>query len=293
MFKSGFVAIIGQPNVGKSTLLNSIIDSKISIVSPRPQTTRDKILGILNEPDQQVIFIDTPGIIRPNSKLDEYMKKNIKDALKGVDVIVYVLDVKSKIDNKEIEMIENYSKSVNGNLILLVNKVDLINSKDIYEKLSLFKDMKNISDIIPTSAKKGFNTKVLKTAISKLLPEGPKYYDDSDFTDVNEKFLVSEIIREKALLFIRDEIPHGVAVKIEKFLEKEDIVEIDALIICSKPSHKNIIIGRRGSMLKNIGKSARLDIERLLDKKVYLNTWVKVEKDWKDSLGKLKDFGYM
>ncbi|MFW6025982.1 MAG: GTPase Era [Candidatus Woesearchaeota archaeon] len=292
MFKSGFVTILGKPNVGKSTLLNSIVKSKLSIATPRPQTTRDNIIGILNDKNYQIVFVDTPGLLSAKTKLDHYMKNNIKNALEGVDVVLYMLDFKDQIEEEDIRNIEKFSKMMNGKVIVLVNKMDLSNRDDIYKKLSKLNNLQDVSDIIPISSTKNKNTDIMLKSILKLLPEGPKYYPENSYTDKTEKYLVSELIREKTLLYLHEEIPHGIAVKIEKFKNEDSIIEIGALIICSKASHKNIIIGKKGLMLKDIATSSRKAIERLLDSKVYLSIWVKVDENWRDSNERLTTLGY-
>jgi GTPase len=291
MFKSGFVTIIGKPNVGKSTLLNSLIGEKVSIVSPKPQTTRNNITGILNAKDYQVVFLDTPGLLKPKNKLDEYMHQSINTALEGIDIIIYMLDATKPFRDDELEVIKRYAK-IAGKLILVVNKTDETNFEALYPKLDKLNKLQGIAEIIPISAMKGKNTDVLLENILKLLPEGVKYYPDDIHTDKSERFIVAEIIREKALWHLQEEIPHGIAVEIEQFAEKEKIIQIDALIICEKASHKNIIIGKGGAMLKLIGKNARLDIQNLLKAKVYLNLFVKVKDKWRNNDSQISDFGY-
>ena len=291
MFKSGFVTIIGKPNVGKSTLLNQIIKEKVSIVSPKPQTTRNNITGILNSEDYQVVFLDTPGTVKPKSKLDEYMQKSIEASLEGIDIILYLLDAKKPFMDEEVELIRGYAKS-KAKLIVLVNKIDETNFESLYPKLDVLNKLENVEDILPISAMKGKNVDILLEKILKLLPEGIKYYPDTVHTDKTERFIASEIIREKALWHLQEEIPHGIAVAIERFEQKEKIIEIDATIICEKSSHKNIIIGKNGTMLKRIGRGARLDIQNLVNSKVYLNIWIKVKDKWRDNLAEINRFGY-
>ncbi|MGD9901362.1 MAG: GTPase Era [Spirochaetales bacterium] len=291
MFKSGFVTIIGKPNVGKSTLLNRIINEKVSIVSPKPQTTRNNITGILNGEGYQAVFLDTPGMLKPKSKLDEYMLQSINASLDGIDVILYLLDAGKPFSDDELNLIEGYANG-DAKLILVVNKIDETNFENLYPKLDRLNKLKNIVDIIPVSAQKGKNVDVLVEAVLKLLPEGIKYYPDDEHTDSSERFLVTEIIREKALWHLQQEIPHGIAVILERFEQKSKIIEIDALIICEKASHKNIIIGKKGEMLKKIATNARLDIEKLLNSKVYLNIFVKVKDKWRDNLTEVNAFGY-
>jgi|LGVF01.2.fsa_nt_gb GTP-binding protein Era len=291
MFKSGFVTIIGKPNVGKSTLLNSIIKEKVSIVSPKPQTTRNSITGILNSENHQVVFLDTPGTIKPKTKLDEYMLKSINSALEGIDVILYLLDATKPFRDEELELIEGYAKT-DVKVIVVVNKTDETTFERLYPKLDKLNKLENITEIVPTSALKGKNVDVLTETILKYLPEGVKYYPDTVHTDKTERFIASEIVREKALWYLQEEIPHGIAVAIERFEQKEKIIEIDAIIICERPTHKNIIIGKNGSMLKRIGRSARLDIQNLVHSKIYLNIWVKVKENWRQKQTEINEFGY-
>jgi GTP-binding protein Era len=291
MFKSGFVTIIGKPNTGKSTLLNKIIGEKVSIVSPKPQTTRNNITGILNNDNYQVVFLDTPGTLKPKNRLDEYMQKSINKSLEGIDIIVYMLDALKPFTDNELALIEGYAKS-DAKLIIAVNKTDQTNFEKLYPKLDKLNKLSNITDIIPMSAMKNKNVDVLKNSIVKLLNEGVKYYPDDIYTDNSVKFLVGEIIREKTLYYLQAEIPHGIATDIERFEENEKNVQIDAVIICEKPSHKNIIIGKEGSMLKTIGTSARLDIQKLLNKKVNLNLFVKVKDKWRSSQAQINIYGY-
>jgi GTP-binding protein Era len=291
MFKSGFVTIIGKPNTGKSTLLNKIIGEKVSIVSPKPQTTRNNITGILNNDNYQVVFLDTPGTLKPKNRLDEYMQKSINKSLEGIDIIVYMLDALKPFTDNELALIEGYAKS-DAKLIIAVNKTDQTNFEKLYPKLDKLNKLSNITDIIPMSAMKNKNVDVLKNSIVKLLNEGVKYYPDDIYTDNSVKFLVGEIIREKTLYYLQAEIPHGIATDIERFEENEKNVQIDAVIICEKPSHKNIIIGKEGSMLKTIGTSARLDIQKLLNKKVHLNLFVKVKDKWRSSQAQINIYGY-
>jgi GTP-binding protein Era len=291
MFKSGFVTIIGKPNVGKSTLLNAILKQKVSIVSPKPQTTRNNITGILNDETYQVVFLDTPGMLKPKNKLDEYMLKSIQKGLEGIDVIIYMLDATKPFYEDELAQIELYAKT-NTKLILAVNKIDESNFEKLYPKLDVLNKLENITDIVPISAIKGKNVEVLIESVLKQLEEGVAYYPTDLHTDQSERFLVSEIIREKALWHLQQEIPHGIAVEIEQFTQKQKIIEISAVIVCEKDSHKNIIIGKKGLMLKTIGTSARQSIERLLNSKVHLQLFVKVKSGWRDKKNQINAFGY-
>ena len=288
--KSGFVAILGEANVGKSTLLNAILKEKVSIVSPKPQTTRNKILGIYNDEESQIVFIDTPGIHKAKNKLDEYMSKVISTAKNDVDVILYVIDGTKKITEKAIENLNNYSK--NASVILVVNKIDDTTYAKLYPELSKCNNIENIKDIVPVSAKKSKNLDELIKVIKSYLKEDVKYFDDDIYTDQSIKFLVAEVIREKALWLLQDELPHGIAIEITKFNEESPICEIDADIIIEKPSHKSIIIGKNGSMLKEIGTKARHDIEKLINKQVMLKLFVKIREDWRNSSSSIKSLGY-
>ena len=288
--KSGFVTIVGKPNVGKSTLINAIVGQKISISSPKPQTTRNKITGIYNDEDSQIVFVDTPGSLVPKSKLDEFMKKSIDSATLGIDALIILLDG-TRITEKDFNLIESYSK-VKVPIFVVINKKDVATYEKVYPKLAKLSEMKFIDSFFSVSAKTGENVQQLVNAIKAKLGEGIKYYDSDMVTDKSERFLVSEIIREKALLLLQDEIPHGIAVDISKFEEKKKIVNIDSEIIVSKENHKQIVIGKGGSMLKDIGTRARQDIEKMLDKKVNLQIFVKVRERWQDNTLSLREFGY-
>ena len=288
--KSGFVAILGEPNVGKSTLLNSILKEKVSIVSPKPQTTRNKILGIYNDEESQIVFIDTPGIHKSKNKLDDYMSKAITTAKSDVDVILYVIDGSKKITEKTLDNLNKYTN--NANVILVVNKIDDTTYLKLYPELTKCNTLQNIKDIVPVSALKSKNLEELIKVIKSYLHEDIKYFDDDVYTDKSIKFLVGEIIREKTLWLLQDELPHGIAIEIARFDESNQIVEIDADIILEKASHKSIVIGKNGAMLKNIGTKSRLDIEKLLDRKVMLKLFVKVREDWRNSASTVKSLGY-
>ncbi|MCI5497423.1 MAG: GTPase Era [Firmicutes bacterium] len=288
--KSGFVAILGEPNVGKSTLLNAILNEKVSIVSPKPQTTRNKILGIYNDDDGQIVFIDTPGIHKAKNKLDEYMSKAINTAKTDVDTILYVIDATKKITDKTIENLNKYSQ--NANVVLVVNKMDDTTYEKIYPELTKCNSLSSIKDIVPVSAKKSKNLDELIKVIKSYLHEDIKYFDDDIYTDQSIKQMVAEIIREKALWLLQDELPHGIAIEIARFDENNPITEIDADIILEKASHKSIVIGKNGLMLKNIGTKARQDIEKLLGAQVMLKLFVKVREDWRNSTSTVKSLGY-
>lgn len=288
--KSGFVAILGQPNVGKSTLLNAILKEKVSIVSPKPQTTRNKILGILNDDDGQIVFIDTPGIHNSHNKLDEYMNKAILNAKEDVDVILYVIDGTKKITEQTIETLNKYTKNTE-NIILVVNKIDDTTYAKLYPELVKCNGLENIKDIVPVSALKSKNLEELIKVIKSYMKDDVRYFDDDIYTDKSLKFLVAEIIREKALWLLQDELPHGIAVDITRFSEGE-LCEIDVDLIVERQNHKQIVIGKNGLKLKDIGTKSRLDIEKLLDKKVMLKIFVKVKEDWRNSSSTVKSLGY-
>ncbi|NLZ92176.1 MAG: GTPase Era [Clostridiales bacterium] len=292
-YKSGFAAIIGRPNVGKSTLLNAMVGEKISIISSKPQTTRNSIRAIYTTDHFQLAFLDTPGIHRPRNKLGEYMLASAKAALKEVDVIVYVVEANAGIgkgDTFILDMLEGISTPV----ILAVNKTDLTDRSRVDALVEAFRAKREFSDIIPISAARGDNLNILRGAIVEKLPEGPKLFPDDMVTDQPERFVVSEIIREKALELLDQEVPHGIAVEVELIeeAEKPGLLNIRANIYCEKESHKRIIIGKGGSMLKKIGTLARGDIEGLLGCRVFLELWVKVKKDWRNTAGSLSAFGY-
>src|SRR6056297_3154412 len=291
MFKSGFVTIIGRPNVGKSTIINNIIGEKISIISDKPQTTRNKIQGVFTDEDSQIIFIDTPGIHKPKNKLGEYMGEEIDSSLDGMDLVIFMTDEKESLgpgDNFIIEKI----KGLNTPVIGLVNKID-IHKNFTFVELEL-KESGVFHKIFPISATKGINIKNLLDEVKSIMPEGPKYYPDDYITDRPERFIIAELIREKALNFLWQEVPHGVGIYIDKIEDSGDgnVININATIMCEKNSHKGMIIGKQGSMLKKIGTAARKEINRLLGTKTHLELWVKVKKDWRDDENILKELGY-
>ena len=290
-FKSGFAAIIGLPNVGKSTLLNAIAGQKIAIVSDKPQTTRNKILAIYNDEAHQIIFTDTPGIHRPHNKLGEVMVKTALDAINDVDVVILMTDATQKISASERQIAEDIKKS-GVDAVLVINKADAAQKEKLLPIIAEYASLNNFAAVVPISAKTGDGVEILLDEIKKLLPEGPKFYDDELVTDAQEKTIAEEIIREKILRFLDKEVPHGVAVQTEKMAELDNITKIYASIYCEKESHKGIIIGKNGEMLKKIGKAARYDIEQMLDKKVYLELWVKVKNDWRNSEKMIKSFGF-
>ena len=293
MFKSGFVSIVGRPNVGKSTLMNNVIGEKIAIMSGKPQTTRNTIQAVYTNEDCQIVFLDTPGIHKPKTKLGEFMVNQATDAFKNVDVVLFVVDDSKKIgpgDKKIMESLRNIKTPV----VLVINKMDLIEEADLFNLMKLYNEEGIFKEIVPVSALKGRNVKELLKVIEGYLEEGPKYFPDYMITDQPERVLVSELIREKVLHFVHDEVPHGVAVEIErmKFRENKNIIDISAVICCERSSHKGIIIGKNGRKLKGIGKSAREDIELLLGTKANLQLWVKVKENWRNSQNYISDFGY-
>lgn len=292
-FKSGFISIIGRPNVGKSTFLNRVIGQKIAIMSDKPQTTRNKVQGVLTQDDAQMIFIDTPGIHKPKHKLGEFMSKVSKNALREVDAIMFMVNAQQKLgtgDRYVIDMLKGTKTPV----FLIINKIDAIHPDEVLKIVDQYKDEFDFAEIVPISALQGNNVDNLLTTLKKYLPEGPQYYPADQVTDHPERFIIAELIREKALHLTRDEVPHSIAVEIEKIRREEDKdrVHVMATIIIERESQKGIIIGKRGAMLKEIGTRARKDIENLLGSKVYLELWVKVQKDWRDRSSQLRDYGY-
>ncbi|SNX55250.1 GTPase Era [Thermoanaerobacterium sp. RBIITD] len=294
VYKSGFAALIGRTNVGKSTLLNVLIQEKIAITSDKPQTTRNTIQGILTGDDYQVIFIDTPGIHKPKHKLSEFMIESVKKTLTEVDLIIYMAEPDAEVGPGDKYIIENL-KTITTPIILVINKIDIAPYEVIDKTINEFKAQYNFKDIIPISALKNKNIDLLKHTIISYLPDGPKYFPDDYITDRPEKFIVAEIIREKILNYLEDEVPHGVYVEVNTMIEREnkDILNIEAFIYCEKESHKAIIIGKNGQMLRRIGSSARNELESLFGQKIYLDLWVKVKKGWRDNLSVLRNFGYV
>lgn len=292
MFKSGFVTIIGKANVGKSTLLNALVGEQVAIVSPRPQTTRDKIIGIMNGDNYQAVFIDTPGIHKAKNELSKFMMKNVESALDGVDIVIYVINGEKNLDDNDLKLINQYALS-NVPFIVVINKMDIADREKVLAMINTLKDIEGVDSIIPVSAMKNKKLDLLKERIEANLKEGVQFYPEDMITDKSVRFIVSEIIREKAMKFLGEEVPYGVAVSINLFKERDDnLIDIDADLICEKKAHKPIIIGKGGAMLKKIGTSARYDIEKLLDSKVYLNLWVRVKDDWRDKEQLLNELGY-
>ena len=292
MFKSGFVTIVGRPNVGKSTLLNYIMGEKLSIVSNKPQTTRNNIQTILTEDDFQMIFVDTPGIHKPKHKLREHMVNAAKESTKDVDLVLFLTNPCDEIGKGDKFILESL-KDKKCPVFLVLNKVDESTQDRVAKTLQMFSDEFPFAEIIPISAIKGKNVDTLINLMKNAIPEGPKYYPDDMITDVQEKFVVSEIIREKALRTLRDEVPHGIAVDIIQMKQNEKgTYHIEVDLICEKNSHKGIIIGKNGQCLKKIGETARYELERFLRSKVNLKIWVKVRKEWRDNQNLLKELGY-
>ena len=292
-FKSGFVTLIGRPNVGKSTLMNHLIGQKIAITSEKPQTTRNRIQTVYTDERGQIIFLDTPGIHKAKNKLGEYMVNVAENTLKEVDVILWLVEPTTFIGAGERHIAEQLSK-IKTPVILVINKIDTVKSKEeILTFIAAYKDILNFAEIIPVSALKEMNIEDVKSSIFKYLPAGPQFYDEDTVTDQPMRQIAAELIREKALRMLDDEIPHGIAVVIDQMKERPNgIIDVDATIECERDSHKGIIIGKGGSMLKRIGTAARMEIENLMDTKVNLKLWVKVRREWRDSDMYMKNYGY-
>lgn len=292
MFKSGFVTIIGRPNVGKSTLTNRIMGEKLSIVSCKPQTTRNNIHAVLTKDDYQLIFVDTPGIHKPRHKLGEYMVKVAQGSTSEVDLVVFMTEPQEEIGKGDEKILENL-KNMKKPVFLVINKVDENPQELVAKTLQVYSDYMKFAEIVPISAKKGKNVDTLQELMVKYMPEGPKYYPEDMITDQQERFIISESIREKALRLLSEEVPHGIAIEIIGMKQNErGTYHIDANILCEKDSHKGIIIGKGGQMLKKISTYARQDMEKFLGAKVNLKVWVKVKKEWRDSSFMLKELGY-
>lgn len=294
VFKSGFVTIIGRPNVGKSTLMNKMIGQKIAITSSKPQTTRNRIQTVYHDERGQIIFLDTPGIHKAKNKLGEYMVNAAESTFKEVDLVLWLVEPTTFIGKGERHIAEVLQNS-KAPVILVMNKIDTVRKAEILECIAAYKDILDFAEIVPVSAVTGESVDELVTTMFGYLEEGPRYYDEDTVTDQPERQIVAELIREKALRLLSDEIPHGIAVSIDQMRDRPGrraLVDIDATIVCERDSHKGIIIGRQGSMLKKIGTSAREDIEEFLQAKVNLKLWVKVKKDWRDSDFLLKNFGF-
>lgn len=290
-YKSGFVTLIGRPNVGKSTLMNQLIGQKVAITSNKPQTTRNRIQTVLTTEEGQIVFVDTPGIHKAKNKLGEYMVNVAKRALNEVDVVLWLVEPTTFIGAGEQHIAEQLKK-VKTPVILVINKIDSVKREEVFPAITAYKDIYDFAEIVPVSARNGDNTEELIRVVMKYLPYGPQFYDEDTVTDQPERQIVAELIREKALHCLQDEIPHGIAVVIDQMKVKGRIMHIEATIVCERDSHKGIIIGKQGNMLKKIGSTARYEIERMLAMQVNLRLWVKVKRDWRDSEFLMKNFGY-
>lgn len=290
-FKSGFAALIGRPNVGKSTLMNHLIGQKIAITSKKPQTTRNRIQTVYTSEEGQIVFVDTPGIHKAKNRLGDYMVNVAQRSLKEVDVVLFLVEPTDYIGAGEQQILSQLRK-INTPVILVINKIDTVKKEELFGFIDVYRKEMDFAEIVPVSALKNDNTDELIRCIMKYLPYGPAFYDEDTVTDQPQRQIVAELIREKALRSLSEEIPHGIAVTIERMKWRGQIVDIDATIICERESHKGIIIGKQGAMLKKIGMNARKDVEDLLESKVNLQLWVKVKKDWRDSEFLLKNFGY-
>ncbi len=292
--KCGFVAVVGKPNAGKSSLINAIIGEKVSIVSPKPQTTRNNILGIYNSEHSQIVFVDTPGINKTATGLDKFMQKSIKGAVSDVNVVVVVCDITKGVQRTELDLVEKYNKGKIP-VVLVLSKIDLVKDEVVFKTLQDLSPIADKCEIVPLSSTKGKNVSTLIEVVEKFLPEvdeKDRYFDQDEYTDKPLNFLVAEIVREKALYYLDREIPHGIAVVTQRFEESENIIEIDVDIVCDKSSHKAIILGKQGSMLQKIGHDARVTIQKIVQKKVMLNIFVKVKPNWKNNLEFLDSLGY-
>ncbi len=289
-FRSGFVTIVGRPNVGKSTLMNALVGEKVAIVSNRPQTTRNRIMGVMTRDDWQMVFLDTPGIHTPRTKLGNYMMQSVREAMDGMDGMMVLVDATQVGEHDRSIVRDMAAKKVPK--VLLLNKIDLLQPEKLLALIASFADC-GYDAIIPISAKTGDGLELLTKTMAEKLPEGPKYFPDDMMTDQPERLIVAEMIREKALLHLRDEVPHGIGVEIMGMnKESDDFMEIHATIYCERDAHKGIIIGKRGAMLQQIGTEARHDIENLLDLHVNLKLWVKVRPDWRNRMDDLRNLGY-
>ncbi|MCI8796197.1 MAG: GTPase Era [Dorea sp.] len=290
-YKLGFVTLIGRPNVGKSTLMNHMIGQKIAITSNKPQTTRNRIQTVLTTEEGQIVFVDTPGIHKAKNKLGEYMVNVAERTLNEVDVVLWLVEPTTFIGAGE-QHIAKQLKKVKTPVILVINKIDSVRREEVFPAIDAYKDIYDFAEIVPVSARNGDNTDELIRVVMKYLPYGPQFYDEDTVTDQPERQIVAELIREKALHCLQDEIPHGIAVAIDQMKAKGRIMHIEATIICERDSHKGIIIGKQGNMLKKIGSTARYEIEKMLEMQANLKLWVKVKKDWRDSEFLMKNFGY-
>jgi GTP-binding protein Era len=293
-FKSGFITIVGRPNVGKSTLSNRLAGEKISIISNKPQTTRNTIKNIINTEDSQIIFLDTPGIHKPRTKLGEYMVNLAENTLNEVDIVLYLIEASDEEPGAGDAYIMEQLKQLKTPVFLIINKIDLIKKEQLFSRINKFTASMDFKAVIPISALKDEGTDIVLKEIKKLLPEGPKYFPDDIITDQPEKMIAAELIREKILELVLEEVPHGTGVEVISFKERKgrELIDIEANIYCERETHKGILIGKEGKMLKKIGSLARVDIENLLGVKVFLQLWVKVKPDWRNSDSMLKTLGY-
>lgn len=291
--KSGFVSIIGRPNVGKSTFVNRVIGHKIAIMSDKPQTTRNKIQGVMTQEDAQIIFLDTPGIHKPKHKLGDYMMRVARNTLAEIDAIMFMVNINEEIGRGD-EYIMEMLKHVDTPVFLVLNKIDLVHPEDLMPKIEQYQTYMDFTEIVPISALEGHNVDHFIEVLKSYLPEGPKYYPDDQISDHPEQFVVSELIREKILHLTSEEIPHSIGVNVDRMIkESESRVRIEATIFVERNSQKGIVIGKGGKKLKEVGKRARLDIEHLLGSKVYLELWVKVQKDWRNKVNFIRQMGYI
>ena len=289
-FHSGFIAIIGRPNVGKSTLMNAMVGEKVAIVSNRPQTTRNRIMGISTQDNSQIVFLDTPGLHTPRNRLGEYMMKSAQDALQGIDALIVMVDA-TAVGKQDRAVVEDMSKH-NVKKVLVLNKIDLLEPQALLGLIASFAEA-GYDDIIPISARSGDGLRELKELLISYLPEGPQYFPSDAITDQPERLICGELIREKALYHLKEEVPHGIGVEMMSIKKMSDnLIEIHATIYCERPAHKGIIIGKQGSMLKLIGQEARRDIETLLGSRVHLQLWLKVRENWRNRMDDLRTLGY-
>ncbi|MFT3919777.1 GTPase Era [Cloacibacterium sp.] len=290
MHKAGFVNIVGKPNAGKSTLLNQLMGEKLAIVTQKAQTTRHRIFGIYNEEEVQIVFSDTPGVLEPKYELQEKMMDFVKDSLQDADIFLFIVDVTDKEEPNEF-LVDKLNK-IPVPVLLLLNKMDVSNQEVLVEKVEYWHKKIEKAEILPISALEGFNTELILPKLKSLLPENPPYYDKEQFTDKSERFFVNETIREKILLNYDKEIPYSVEVVTELFKEKEGIIFIDSIIYVERDTQKGILIGHKGEAIKKVGTEARIDLEKFFDKKIHINLFVKVKKDWRKNERDLKNFGY-
>ncbi len=290
-YKSGFVTLIGRPNVGKSTLMNYLIGQKVAITSNKPQTTRNRIQTVLTRPEGQIVFVDTPGIHKAKNKLGEYMVNIARHSLDGVDAALWLVEPSTFIGAGERHIMEQLKK-ITTPVVLVINKSDMVKKEEVLTCINAYRKEYDFAEIVPVSARSGENTEELIRVILQYLPYGPQFYDEDTITDQPERQIVAELIREKALHCLEDEIPHGIAVAIDRMKMQNKVMHIDATVICERDSHKGIIIGKQGAMLKKIGSTARFEIEKMLGCRANLKLWVKVQKNWRDSDFLMKNFGY-